>query len=301
MKISFQHILCATDLSDLSNSAVVQAVQMAKEFGSTLSICHVIDMPLITMHGAAFVYQEEQITEMKAGALDQIEKLVAGTELNWEAIVEVGPVSSTLCRLADEKKADLAIVSTHGLTGLKRLFLGSVTERLLRTIGCPLLVVTTQEETDRKPRPYKGFGFKQILVGCDFSADSRRAVNYGLSLAQEFQAVIHLVHVMEPFIYHDTIQPESTLSEPLVDFSTNCRSKLEALVPEEAHHWCNVEFGCEKGKPFQVLQAYAESHDVDLIVLGVRGHSLVETMLLGSTTDRVIRGVSCPVLSVCPP
>ncbi|MBR9987723.1 MAG: universal stress protein, partial [Desulfosarcina sp.] len=52
---------------------------------------------------------------------------------------------------------------------------------------------------------------------------------------------------------------------------------------------------------FQALKKYAGIHQVDLIVLGVRGHSLVETMLLGSTTDRLIREVACPVLSVCPP
>lgn len=301
MKINFQQILCATDLSDFSNSAVIQAVEMAKEFGSKLSICHVIDVPLITMHGAAFVYQEEQIEEMKAGALDQIHDLVAESQLNWEAVVEVGPVSSTLCRLAVEKKADLAIVSTYGLSGLKRLFLGSVTERLLRTITCPLLVVTYSETVGAPVKQFKGFGFKQILVGCDFSTDSKRAVDYGLSLAQEFEAVIHLVHVMEPFVYHDTLHPESLIPDTLIDYSTGCRSRLEQLVPQEALNWCNVAFACEKGKPFQVLQSYAELHQVDLIVLGVRGHSLVETMLLGSTTDRVIRGVSCPVLSVCPP
>ena len=139
MKIHFHRILCATDLSDFSNSAVIQAIGMAREFGSTLYICHVVDLPMVTMHGAAYVYQEDQIEEMKTGAMDQIRALVSGSDLKWEALVETGPVSSTLCRLALEKQADLAIVSTHGRTGLKRLFLGSVTERLLRTIACPLL------------------------------------------------------------------------------------------------------------------------------------------------------------------
>lgn len=301
MKVNFQRILCATDLSDFSNSAVIQAIGMAKEFGSTLFICHVIDLPLVTMHGAAFVYPEEQIEEMKTSAMEQIKGLVAGSELNWEPVVETGPVSSTLCRLAAENRADLAIVSTHGRTGLKRLFLGSVTERLLRTIASPLLVVTPPEKAGRTVKQFKGFGFKQIMVGCDFSADSGRAVEYGFSLAQEFEAVIHLVHVVEPFIYRDTMLPDSTKTEALSEVTTGCRKRLEDLVPEDAHNWCKVEIACEAGKSFQALKTYADAHQIDLIVLGVRGHSLVETMLLGSTTDRVIRGVACPVLSVCPP
>lgn len=301
MKINFRRILCATDLSDFSNSAVIQAIGMAKEFNAALSICHVIDVPLVTMHGAALVYPEDQIEEMKSGALDQIKKLVADRVLDWEPLVETGPVSSTLCRLAVEKKADLAIVSTHGHTGLKRLFLGSVTERLLRTIECPLLVVTPPEKTVARATPFKGFGFKQIMVGCDFSANSQRAVDYGLSLAQEFQAVIHLVHVVEPFVYRDTMLPEIMKPEALPEVADACRTHLGKLVPAEAHNWCDVRIACESGKPFQTLKSYAKTHQVDLIVLGVRGHSLVETMLLGSTTDRVIRGVACPVLSVSSP
>ena len=301
MKIHFQRILCATDLSDYSNSAVIQAIGMAEEFGARLTICHVIDLPMVSMHGAAFVYQEDQIEEMKAGALEQIQALVADRDLDWEAVVETGPVSHTLCRLASEKQADLAIVSTYGRTGIKRLFLGSVTERLLRTIGCPLLVVTPPEKAGQMERQFKGFGFKQILVGCDFSADSDRAVKFGFSLAQEFEAVIHLVHVIEPFAYRDAMLPDSVGAEALTEVTTGCRQRLEALVPEGAENWCKIEMICKTGKPFQSLIAYAEEHRVDLIVLGVRGHSLVETMLLGSTTDRVIRGVACPVLSVCPP
>lgn len=301
MKIHVQRILCATDLSDFSNSAVIQAIGMAQEFGSMLSICHVVDLPMVTMHGAAYVYQEDQIAEMKISALNQIKGLVTDSQLNWEAVVEKGPVSSTLCRLAVEKQADMAIVCTHGRTGFKRLFLGSVTERLLRTIACPLLVVTPPEKAGRVEKQFKGFGFKQIMVGCDFSADSGRAVEYGFSLAQEFEAVIHLVHVVEPFVYRDTMLPESVKTETLGEVATGCRQRLGKLVPADAHNWCKVEIACMAGKPFQVLKQYAEAHQIDLIVLGVRGHSLVETMLLGSTTDRVIRNVSCPVLSVCPP
>lgn len=301
MKVHFKRILCATDLSDFSNSAVIQAIGMAREFGSQLFICHIIDLPLVTMHGAAFVYPEEQIEEMKTGAMDQIKGLVADSALNWEAVVETGPVSNTLCRLASDKQADLAIVSTHGRTGLKRLFLGSVTERLLRTVDCPLLVVTPPEKTGTPAAQFKGFGFKQILVGCDFSPDSGRAVEYGFSLAQEFESVIHLVHVVEPFVYRDTMLPESTKTEALNEMTTGCHQRLEALVPADAHNWCRVKIACEAGKPFQALKTYANRHQIDLIVLGVRGHSLVETMFLGSTTDRVIRGVARPVLSVCPP
>jgi len=301
MKINFQRILCATDLSNFSNSAVMQAIWMAKTFDATLYICHIIDLPMVTMHGAAYVYQEDQIEEMKSGAMDQIAGLAGDSDLIWESIVETGPVSSTLCRLAVEKQVDLTIVATRGRTGLKRLFLGSVTERLLRTIDSPLLVVTPPE----KPEGIEGFspkyGFENILVGCDFSKDSGRAVQFGFSLAQEFQATIHMVHVIEPFVYRDTMMRAPAKVEELNELTTGSRQRIEDMVPEGADAWCTVRIACETGKPFQALIAYAEANGIDLIVLGVRGHSLVETLMLGSTTDRVIRSVACPVLSVSPP
>lgn len=300
MKIDFRSILCATDLSDFSNSAVIQAIGMAEEFGATLYICHIIDLPMVSMHGAAFVYQEDQIVAMKRSAVDRINALVANHHLNWEAVVETGPVSRTLCRLAVDKQADLAIVSTYGRKGFKRLFLGSVTESVLRTIACPLLVVTGSEQTAGQAPPFKGFGFKKIMVGCDFSPDSQRAVDYGFSLAQEFEAAIHLVHVVESFVYRETMFPQSPKPSSPVDAATDCKQRLERLVPAGAHDWCTVEIACLSGKPFQALKQYAERHAIDLIVLGVRGQSLVETVFLGSTTDRVIRESSCPVLSVCP-
>lgn len=254
MKIHFRRILCATDLSEFSNQAVLQAIGMAREFDAKLFICHVIDLPMVSMHGAAFVYPDNQIEEMKAGAIAQIRGLVGNTKLSWEPVVESGPVSTTLCRLVTDKHADLAIVSTHGRTGIRRLFLGSVTERLLRTIACPLLVVTPPEKAGTGEPAFKGFGFKQILVGCDFSDDSGNAVSYGFSLAQEFQAAIHLVHVVEPFVYRDTMLPETMETDTINTVREASQKRMEALVPDEARNWCDVHIACESGKPFMALK-----------------------------------------------
>ncbi len=55
-----------------------------------------------------------------------------------------------------------------------------------------------------------------------------------------------------------------------------------------------------EGQPYEQLLTYAEKAAIDLIVLGSRGHGLIDTMLIGSTTDRVIRNASCPVFSISP-
>jgi nucleotide-binding universal stress UspA family protein len=72
------------------------------------------------------------------------------------------------------------------------------------------------------------------------------------------------------------------------------------MVPEEARTWCNPVTTLLAGQPHEELVKYAVVNGLDLIVLGVRGHSLVETLFVGSTTDRVLRNSPCPVLSVQP-
>jgi nucleotide-binding universal stress UspA family protein len=149
--------------------------------------------------------------------------------------------------------------------------------------------------------PKDTLGFERILVGCDFSPDADLAFEHGLSMAQEFQAELHLVHVIETPFYTETLKPvfAHRPASPVVirDF---LQSKLDDLVPEDARHWCQPVTALEEGQPYERLLRYAEAYRIDLVVLGVRGHGLIGTLFLGSTTDRVIRRAACPVLSVCP-
>ena len=109
------------------------------------------------------------------------------------------------------------------------------------------------------------------------------------------------MHVIETPLYAETLKPvlahRSVATKVIRDF---LKSKIEALVPEEARHWCRPVAVLEEGQPYLQLLHYAEEHAIDLIVLGVRGHGLIGTLFVGSTTDRVIRRANCPVLSVCP-
>ena len=70
------------------------------------------------------------------------------------------------------------------------------------------------------------------------------------------------------------------------------------MVPAEAANWCTPQITIMEGQPYHELVKYADTRDIDMIVLGVRGHGLIKTLFLGSTTDRVIRNSTCPVLSV---
>jgi nucleotide-binding universal stress UspA family protein len=306
MKVIFKSILCTTDLSDFSNMSVYYSAALARVFEATLHLCHVIDLPIVSVHGEAFTYPPDYAQTLKEDALRQMDTLMKPLQVKWEPHVDMGAIAHTVSDLVGMTQADLVVSASHGRSGLKRLLLGSVTEQLLRSIRRPFLVVTSPEKPDDLAEKkitqdtVENFRLKKILVGSDFSQDSANAVTYGFSLAQDFQSELHLVHVVEPFAYSDALMPDPMTAEVQTDLNALLTGRLESLVPAEARNWCEVRTSCLAGMPHEELVKYAVLHAVDLIILGIRGRGLVETLLLGSTTDRVIRRVSCLVLAVGP-
>ena len=141
--------------------------------------------------------------------------------------------------------------------------------------------------------------FGEILVGYDFSPDSDLAFQYGLSLAQEFESELHLVHVIEPPIYKDLLDSSSYGGEAYrKDLREHLKEKLQNMIPPEAFNWCKPKTSLLAGQPDEELIKYAVVNNIDLIVLGVRGQKMMEKLFVGSTTDRVARKSPCPLLSV---
>ncbi len=300
MKIEIGTIVCTTDFSDFSNRAISYGVALAKEFDAKLYLCHVIDLSSVAMYGEGFsdpLMLESKITDY---AHQHLNELIGDTDIEWESLTSVGHTADEIALIAKEKGADLVVSATHGRSGLKRLVLGSVTERLMRTLPCPMYIVRNLEREPAGPAMAE-MTLKKILVGCDFSTDSDLAMQYALSLAQEFQTELYLVHVLEPSVYRDMMSTQGGKSEShRKGLREKLTRKLNDMVSEEAKQWCKPETVLLAGHPSDELTKYAVVHEMDLIVLGIRGHSVIESLLVGSTTDRVVRQAPCPVLSVRP-
>jgi nucleotide-binding universal stress UspA family protein len=298
MRVQMKNILCATDFSNFSNCTIPYGVALAREFNAKLYICHVIDFSSIAIYGEFQLNPVDQQVRIKKQAAEQLNELIGEQPVKWEPLISAGHIADEVSRLVEEKEIDLVIAATRGRSGLKRLILGSVTERLMRVLSCPLLVVRSPEHEFVNPINQQ-IRLKKILVGCDFSPDSDLAFQHALSLAQEFEASLHLAHVIEPSVYKDLSGPDNTLGEEIQQgLHERLTKKLIDMVPEEARNWCTPTTCILEGQPYEELGRYAKSEDMDMIVLGVRGHGLVKTLFLGSTTDRVIRQAPCPVLSV---
>ena len=298
MRVQFNHILCATDFSDFSNHTISYGVALAKEFEAKLFVSHVIDLSSVAIYGEFQLDPVGQQDRIMEDADTQLKELTGDQPIPWEPLISVGKPADEISRAVEEKDIDLVITATRGRSGLKRIILGSVTERLMRTLGCPLLVVNSPEHkfVSTADQVVK---IEKILVGCDFSPDSDQAFNYALSLAQEFEAELHLTHVIEPPRQSEVHREDTPISEEMPqNYRDLINRKLKEMVPVEARYWCTPQTGLLEGQAYEEIVRYAELTDIDMIVLGVRGHGLVKTLLLGSTTDRVVRRSPCPVLSV---
>lgn len=139
------------------------------------------------------------------------------------------------------------------------------------------------------------FKIKTILVPLDFSPASMGALDDAVSLAKQFQAAIHLVHVHPPDeaaslseAAHLLLQSAEAIERLNEELAGIHRKRVEPFCPENCH--------VRSGRPYEKILRLAGEISADLIVLSTRGHSGLKHLLLGSTAERVVRSAPCPVL-----
>ena len=201
-----------------------------------------------------------------------------------------------LAQLA-ETHADLLVLGTHGRSGFQRLFLGSVTEKVIRKSPCPTLVVPPRAAD---VAPDAAVQFRRILCPIDFSESSLDALAYALSLAEEADARLTLLHVVElPLVLsQEPLALEVDLTRIREAGVADARRRLHALIPEHARAYCTVETTVVEGRAHVEILRQAAEQQSDLIVMGVHGRGVVDRLIFGSTTHHVIRAAPCPVLCV---
>jgi nucleotide-binding universal stress UspA family protein len=183
----------------------------------------------------------------------------------------------------------MIVMGTHGRRGFDRLMLGSATERVLRKASCPVLVV-------RKPaHDFAGPGHERdpvrlgrILFCTDFSEHSRRALDPALSLTEEYNAELTLLHVLE-----DIPGPSET-----AEARATAMERLEKLISPEVRKTLRVKTEARIGKPYQEIIRLALDTQTDMVIMAVRGRGALDLAVFGSTTYRVIQLGPCPVLAV---
>lgn len=290
-RIILKNILFATDMSECANKALPYALSVARRHGATVHAACVMPTTSALLYMEAADWESVAAAEQKQ--IDEcavaLEKQVA--EVAHRVIIPQGNVCEALAQIIKEQSIDMLIVATHGRTGLRKLFVGSVAERLLRRAECPVLSVgpNVSGMREREAR------FRHILFATDFSQESLSALPYAISLAEEEEAHLVLLHVVtEP-------------AAGIVDLESTTRllqRRLRDLIPPEADFWCHtdclIEFGEQFASPAERILRVSESRGIDLIVLGVRPvrANLELATHLSNTTAQILTSATCPVLTV---
>jgi len=300
--MNITHILCPTDFSEASSHAADLAVTMASAYKARIAALHVVDASVVVPEfGLATV-----------GSIDEagLRALRARTEAGLSAasragirvdvFVEVGPPAARILDRAAVLPADLIVMGTHGTGGFQHLVLGSVTERVLRKALCPVLTVPPRAQaTSRLP-------FRRLLCAIDFSESSMAALQFATSLAEETDAKLTMVHVLEwpweeppsPRLEDLPVEQGAALAEFRRYREKMAATRLAALVPAANRLSQPPAVRLRSGKSYVQLLDVANEEGSDLIVIGVHGRNPFDMMLFGSTANHVVRRASCPVLTL---
>jgi universal stress protein A len=141
--------------------------------------------------------------------------------------------------------------------------------------------------------------FERILCPIDFSEASMRALTYALSLAQEADASLLLMHVVEalPLVSSD-LYPHFDVVGYQQALMDSASERLRSSVPDEARVWCKPEEIVTTGKAYPEILRAARERQADLVVMGVHGRNPLDLMFFGSTTQHIVRQSRCPVLTL---
>ena len=287
-------IVVPTDFSEQSQAAVARAVSLALLDGASLHLVHAMRIPLV-----ASPYEISLPATFWEG-IDAATKLQLDTARNAIEAKGVRTVTGDISktdhpvRLIEEAvethRADLIVMGTHGRSGFKHAYLGSVAERALRTLECPVLVVKESEANASRP-------ITRILVPVDFSAHASHAIDTAAELASRMNAAVDVLHVFD--LPHDHTPYGSFFGRDFEKWATaGADKRLEVIRMGFEEYGLDVSTRLERGHASVVITEVAAELGSDLIVMGTRGNTGLAHIFLGSVAERTIRTAPCSVLVV---
>jgi len=282
--------MCPTDFSPGSQHAAQLAARVAASSGAELVLVHVWHVPMLA-YGGADPFPAEVIERM---IKDKERKLAAATrEAEALGVQRVSsqfltgaPWSQIVEALGADEAFDVVVTGTHGRTGLARMLLGSVAERVTRHAPCSVLVARPGGEAST---------FSHVLCPIDFSESSRAALDHAAELAAPGGAGITLLHVIElPITYND----ELSMADFLEGIEQRSRGLLDDWADElRGRTSAPVTVELRVGSPvMQTLDVLDNDPSFDLIVVGSHGRTGLSRALLGSVAEKLVRHAACPVL-----
>jgi nucleotide-binding universal stress UspA family protein len=285
-QVTIKKVLFATDFSLSSNAALPFAMAMAQQCDAKLYAAHIQ-----SSDSYLFATPESWPALVNGAQQQQIDVVRLEEHLRespHKVMSPVGDISDVLFRLVRDNEIDLLVLGTHGRSGVTKLLMGSVAEKIFRLASCPVLTVGPHASREQKSVP----GFHRILFATDFGDESLAAASYAVALAREHQAHLYFLHVLG--------QPGTTT----IDRESNANfviRRMRDLVPPGSDLWLRANYSVAFGRPEEQILRFADEHGADLILLGMRppqGAMNTLTHLAHSKSQQIVARATCPVFTV---
>jgi nucleotide-binding universal stress UspA family protein len=295
-------IVCPVDFSGSSARALAYAAALSRWHQAEITVLHVHQIqvsPLLTVGPYMGPVTPAVLSEAERAQLEAALTRFATSDATRDvmvktALVEDVNVPSTILSHVDAMRPDLVVMGTEGHSGLERLMLGSVAERVLRRATCPVVTVPANVRRGLSPD-----SIREVLCPIDFSPSSAAALEWAAAWAAKAKARLTALHVVE--------MPPEASDPPLSEYVAlrdrmlqDARQAMESALSDSIRQSCTVDEQLVVGRPGHEILRLAEARSADLVVMGVRGRGGVDLAVFGSATHQVVRRAGCPVLAVHP-
>jgi len=284
----FSKILFPTDFSECANK-VLDCLEDFKKAGlEEVVLVRVINLNRVTgvtsgIDIEAWIKNEEKESEKK---LQELVELLKGRGIRARYIkpIPAGDPVTEIVKIAEKERVSLILMGSRGKGILKEILLGSVSEGVVRRATVPVLIVKSKrvrKGMSIECETIAGRLFEKVLYAHDLSKYSDEVLGYVRQVALSGGRDVVIVHAIE--------------NKRKKEITSDAEKKLEEIKNELEKDGINVKVVIKSGTPYKEIINTAKEEGATLIMMGSRGLGFVEGMLLGSTTDAVVRHSKIPV------
>jgi nucleotide-binding universal stress UspA family protein len=292
-------ILYPTDFSRCSEQAMLHALHLAWRYQAEVHMLHVIvlheyDPQKVLKH---FSDDEHVFDSLRQKAKQQMITTIKeqkADELPIKIVQQNGiSTAPVILEYAEKNDIDLIVMGTHGRRGLGHLFLGSVAEEVVRLAPCPVCTIREMKE------PIPVHALKHILVPTDFSDYSKLSIQYGLGLAETYNAKLQLLHIVEQEIHPaHYVTGKTSIFDFNPDIKKISKKVMQDSLKEHNNYKIPADFYVNEGHAAYEIVKFAKTHDTDLIVIPTHGLTGLKHLFIGSVAEKVVRMAPCKVFTV---
>ncbi|NCA77559.1 MAG: universal stress protein [Alphaproteobacteria bacterium] len=281
MKTTIRSILVPTDFSELAESALKVAIAIAKRQRAKIILLHVIDNYAYLQPSEVFLHEIRIMPDIKSHHEESMKELAGKIseqiEIDVDVQVEEGSPADVICRVAAKKQINLIVMGTHGMSGLRKFFIGSESSRVIKNSFCPVLTI---------PGNWQKTDFEKVLYPVRIASRAVEKYFYARPIIEKNNSKVTLLGLAE--------QQNSAELEEVVLLTDQVKAQMFA-----DHVQFRTNLVRSSDFPKTIIDSAIE-FESDLIILSSTIDHNVKAFFLGPFAQQVVNHSTLPVLSIKP-